>query len=127
MKALTGHQLLGKGKTLSRSSPISQVEVEEELLRLVSALETETEAFETLAVDAAKKEAAYRSNWAKAYLGAKGSIREREAWADYQMNDENYDYKISEGLVKAKREQLLSLRTSIDALRTLNANVRAQV
>ena len=112
---------------MSRSSPISQVEVEEELLRLVSVLETETEAFETLAVDAAKKEAAYKSNWAKSYHGAKGSIREREAWADYQMNDENYDYKISEGLVKAKREQLLSLRTSIDALRTLNANVRSQV
>jgi hypothetical protein len=30
-------------------------------------------------------------------------------------------------LVKAKREKLLSLRTSIDALRTLNANVRSQV
>ncbi len=112
---------------MARNSPISQVEVEEELLRLVSVLENETEAFETLAVDGAKKEAAYKSNWAKSYLSAKGSIREREAWADYQMNDENYDYKISEGLVRAKREQLLSLRTSIDALRTLNANVRSQV
>lgn len=90
-------------------------------------LEEETEAFETLSIDAAKKEALYKSNWAKSYLSAKGSIKEREAWADYQMNDENYDYKISEGLVKAKRERLLSLRTSIDALRTLNANVRAQV
>ena len=90
-------------------------------------LESETEAFETLSVDAAKKEALYKSDWAKSYLSAKGSIKEREAWADYQMNDQNYDYKISEGLVKAKREKLLSLRTSIDALRTLNANVRAQV
>jgi len=30
-------------------------------------------------------------------------------------------------LVKTKRESLLSLRTSIDAMRTLNANVRVQV
>jgi hypothetical protein len=96
-------------------------------MRLLQLLEEETEAFETLSMDAAKKEALYKSNWAKSYLSAKGSIKEREAWADYQMNDENYDHKISEGLVKAKRERLLSLRTSIDALRTLNANVRAQV
>jgi len=112
---------------VTRTTPISQVEVEEELMRLMGMLEEETEAFETLSIDAAKKEALYKSNWAKSYLSAKGSIKEREAWADYQMNDENYDYKISEGLVKAKRERLLSLRTSIDALRTLNANVRAQV
>jgi len=110
-----------------RNSPISQVDVEEEILRLLQSLEDETEAFETLAVDSAKKEATYKSNWAKSYLSAKGSIREREAWADYQMGDENYDYKISEGLVRAKREKLLSLRTGIDALRTLNANVRHQV
>jgi len=97
------------------------------MMRLLELLENETEAFETLSLDAAKKEAMYKANWAKSYLAAKGSIKEREAWADYQMNDENYDYKISEGLVKAKREKLLSLRTSIDALRTLNANVRALV
>lgn len=96
-------------------------------MRLLQLLEEETEAFETLSMDAAKKEALYKANWAKSYLAAKGSIKEREAWADYQMNDENYDYKISEGLVKSKREKLLSLRTSIDALRTLNANIRAMV
>lgn len=112
---------------MSRTTPISQVEVEEELLRLLDLLENETESFETLSVDSAKKEAKYRSDWAKGYLAAKGSIKEREAWADYQLNEENYDYKISEALVKSKREKLLSLRTSIDALRTLNANVRAQV
>jgi hypothetical protein len=38
-----------------------------------------------------------------------------------------YQFKIAEALVKAKREKLLSLRTSVDALRTLNANVRAQI
>lgn len=111
----------------SRTKPISQVEVEHELLRLMDLLEQETEAFETLAEDAAKKEALYKSNWAKEYLSAKGSIKEREAWSDYKLSDEAYDYKISEALVKAKREKLTSLRTSIDALRTLNANVRTQV
>ena len=110
-----------------RNSPISQVEIESELLRLMELLENETEAFEVLAVDAAKKEALFKSNWAKEYLAAKGSIKEREAWADYKLSGEIFDFKISEALVKSKREKLTSLRTSIDALRTLNANVRVQV
>ena len=110
-----------------RNNPISQVEIEEELLRLINALETETEKFEVLAIDAAKKEADYKSNWAKEYLSAKGSIKEREAWADYKLDQMAFDYKIAEALVKTKRESLLSLRTSIDAMRTLNANVRVQV
>ena len=80
-----------------------------------------------LAIDAAKKEADYKSNWAKEYLSAKGSIKEREAWADYKLDQMAFDYKIAEALVKTKRESLLSLRTSIDAMRTLNANVRVQV
>ena len=110
-----------------RNAPISQVEVEHEIMRLMEMLEEETEAFEKLAEDSAKKEALYKANWAKEYLSAKGSIREREAWSDYKLSDQSYDYKISEALVKAKREKLISLRTSIDALRTLNANVRSQV
>lgn len=108
-----------------RSAPISQVDVEEEIIRLLNLLETETEAFELLAEDSAKKEARYKAEWAKAYLSASGSIKEREAWADYQMESQSLDHKIAEGLLKSKREKLTSLRTSIDALRTLNANVRS--
>lgn len=110
-----------------RTSPISQVEIEKELLRLMDKLENETEQFETVAMDLAKKEALYKSNWAKEYLSAKGSIKEREAWADYKMDQQNFEYKCAEALVKAKREALLSIRSSIDAIRTLNANVRSQV
>jgi hypothetical protein len=111
---------------MGRSQPISQVEIESEIMRLLGILEEETEAFETLAVDAAKKDALMKGNWAKEYLAAKGSIKEREAWADYKLSDEAYSYKISEALVKSKREKLLTVRTSLDALRTLNANVRIQ-
>lgn len=110
-----------------RNSPISQIEIEQELLRFMDLLESETEAFEVLAVDAAKKEASYKSNWAKEYLSAKGSIKEREAWADYKMDELNYEFKIAEALMKTKREALLSIRASMDAMRTLNANVRVQV
>ena len=112
---------------MARTAPISQVQIEQELLRMMDMLEQETEAFEKLAEDSAKKEAQFRANWAKESLSAKGSIKEREAWADYKMADLNYDYKIAEALVKSKREKLISLRTSMDSLRTLNANVRVQV
>jgi hypothetical protein len=110
-----------------RSAPISQVDIEEEMLRRLSMLEDETETFESLTEDSAKKEATYKAEWAKAYLSAQGSIKEREAWADYQLADHNMQYKIAEALVKAKREKLGALRTSLDALRTLAANVRIQV
>ena len=112
---------------MGRSFPISQVDIEEELLRLMELLEADTEIFEALALDAEKKEALYKSNWAKEYLAAKGSIKEREAWADYKMDQQNFDFKCAEALVKSKREKLLSIRTSMDSMRTLNANVRAQV
>lgn len=112
---------------MNRNKPISQVEVEEEIIRLATLLEDETENFERLIQDMAHKEANYKSSWAKEYLSAKGSIKEREAWADYRLEKETFDWKISEALVKGKREKLSSLRTSIDALRTLAANVRAQV
>lgn len=110
-----------------RTSPISQVDIEEELIRLINKLEAETEQFEVVAIDSSKKEALHKSNWAKEYLSAKGSIKEREAWADYKMDQQNFEYKCAEALVKAKRELLLSIRASMDAIRTLNANVRTQV
>lgn len=110
-----------------RTGPISQVDIESEILRVLAMLEDETEAFERLAEDGAKTEAHYKSEWAKAYLNGEGSIKNREAWADYQMATAHLHYKIAEGLVKAKREKLSSLRTSLDSLRTLAANVRVQV
>ena len=67
---------------VNRSQPISQVDIEHELMRLIESLEEETEAFEQLAEDAAKKEARYKASWAKEYLSAKGSIKERESWAE---------------------------------------------
>jgi hypothetical protein len=112
---------------VNRNKPISQVEVEEEIIRLVTMLEDETENFERLIQDMANKEANYKSMWAKEYLSAKGSIKEREAWADYRLEKETFDWKIAEALVKGKREKLSSLRTSVDALRTLAANVRSQI
>lgn len=107
--------------------PISQVDVEQRILALMDELEEETEAFETLSIDAAKKESSYKGAWAREYLSAKGTIKEKEGWADYKLADDHYNWKIAEALVKSKREKLLTIRAAMDALRTLNANVRTQV
>ena len=110
-----------------RSSPISPLEIEDTMVRLVEELEEHTEAFEVLAVDQSKKDARYKSSWAKEYLAANGSIKERESWADYKLSDEYYEVKIADALLKAKKEKLNSIRTALDSLRTLAANVRAQI
>ena len=109
-----------------RTAPITQVDVEENILRLTEELEDHTEAFEVLAIDQSKKEARYKGSWAKEYLAAQGSIKERASWADYKLADELYDVKMADALLKAKKEKLNSIRTALDSLRTLAANVRAQ-
>lgn len=96
------------------------------MMRLVWQLESKTEQFEKLAVDAANKEAMLKAEWAKMYLTTAGTIRDREAQADNACKELFADHKIAEALVKSCRETLLFLRTSIDALRSLNANVRYQ-
>ncbi len=106
--------------------PMSQGAIEEELMRLSASLEEETSKFAILAEDRAKKEARYKSEWAKSFLTSEGTIKKRESLSDYQNADELYDYKIADALERAKREKLYSLRESMGALRTLAANVRAQ-
>jgi len=108
------------------NQPISQIEIEEELLRLTRMLEEETDVFAALIKDQAEREAEYKSGWAKEYLGADGPVNQRQSWADYALSDLFFQMKIADALVKAKREKLLSLRTSIDSLRTLAANLRTQ-
>lgn len=110
-----------------RDRPISQVEIEQEILRLSEVLERATEDFAELAQDAAQKESDYKRQWAGSYLSASGAVKERESWADLKTADELQAYKIAEALVKSRREMLSSVRTQLDSLRTLAANVRTLV
>lgn len=115
---------------MSRNTPITPFEVESKLLQLMDSLESETEAFEVLSVDSAKKSARYKASWARAYIrvssGGKGSIKDRESLADYENEELHFDHLVAEALTKSKQQKLTSLRTEMDALRTISANVRAQ-
>jgi hypothetical protein len=109
-----------------RNAPISQVEVEERIVALTSSLENETEAFEALSIDHAKKEAEYKRAWHSEYLRAEGPVKEREAHAGYRTAEQHMESQVAEAVMKAKREKLHTIRTALDSLRTLAANVRAQ-
>lgn len=106
---------------------LTQVDIEDRLVRYMDALEAATEEFQALAVASAEAEADAKSVWAQSYLGMSGPVRQREAMADLEADEAERLYKVAEARMKASREHLLSLRTAIDALRTLNANVRVQV
>lgn len=109
--------------------PISQDEIEQEILRLSTMLEDATDNFAVLAEESAKKDALHKVAWAKSFLGTPTeykTVKDRESWAEYQNEATLYDARIADALMRAQRERLLSLRESIGALRTLAANVRAQ-
>lgn len=107
-------------------NPMSPIDVEREILRLMQLLEDVTDEFEDISVDASEKEAEYKMAWTKDYISqqGKGPIKDREAWADYKNAPLYREWKLAEALTKAKRERLTSIRTGLDALRTLNANLR---
>jgi len=106
---------------------LTQVDIEDRLIGYMDALEEATDLFQTLSEEAAVAEADAKSVWAQAYLSMSGPVRQREALADLEADEAERIYKVAEARMKAAREHLLSLRTAIDALRTLNANVRVQV
>jgi hypothetical protein len=106
--------------------PLNQIEIESEILRLLDMLEEETGQYARLAEDEASKEARYKVAWATAYLNAAGPVKEREAQADLATGKVYELTRVADALVRAKRERLTSLRTGLDSLRTLAANLRFQ-
>lgn len=112
---------------VQRGAPIDQVQVEQEILRLTNDLEAETEAFETLSKDHAVKESDFKKAWYTAYISESGAVKSREAMAGYKTEDMRLEAQVAEALMKAKRERLHSIRSMLDALRTIAANVRVQV
>lgn len=109
-----------------RNAPITQAEIESQIVQFVHDLEGETEAFERLSVDHAKKEASYKKAWFTDYIASEGTVKDRESMAGYKHSDLYMEAQVAEALMKAKRERLHAIRTSLDSLRTLAANVRAQ-
>lgn len=103
---------------------MNPVDVEAELLRLVERLEDATLELGRLAEQAAHAEVAAKLGYARAYLAADGPVASREASATVASAEETLARRLAEGQQMAQRELLTTLRTQIDALRTIAANMR---
>lgn len=106
--------------------PISQEDIERELLRLTKELEDQTELYKNLLTSAAKKEATHKTEWSKVFLSAEGSVQQRSSWADYTCHETGYEAKVASALAASCKESLYSIRANLNALQTLSANLRAQ-
>lgn len=105
---------------------MTAVEIEQELVRVLDLLEQATYDYRELSEQAAKAHSFYKGLYWEEYLKAEGAVREREALAGMATRGRYKEDQLAEGAVKAQRELLTSLRTRVDILRTLSANVREQ-
>lgn len=117
--------------TFRATRPLSQVEVEERIQRVIERMEEETDAYDEIARDAAEAEADYKRGAARALLavinaGEKMTVAERQARADLLVADDYRKHLITTAARNSKREHLQTLRAHLDSLRTLNASIRQQ-
>lgn len=116
---------------------LTQAGVEEEILRLCSLLDDSVEHdLPDRALSAANSEAEYRVEYAKQILLAgnqPGSARnglttvdEREAIALVRCERLLRERLVSEALYETVKQRNHAIRTRIDALRTVSANLRGQ-
>ena len=91
---------------------------------LFSKLEEETEKFVEYADRAAKARAAYKMAWATVFLKTEGAMDLRRVTADSQTFPQLREKEVAEGLEKSQRQVLESLRTQMDACRTVMASAR---
>lgn len=91
-------------------------------------LEAGRDDYEKLAVAAGEAEAQYRVAYAKALLRSEASSdAKRQAEAQVATERLLFDRKVAEALRDASRERQSSIRTALEACRTLSANERAIV
>lgn len=108
--------------------PMSQAQVEEDILRLNARLEQVTEDFAVAAREAASADVTYRLAYGKALLtlaGSKMSVPLKEAAALRNSETEFMAAKLADAELKALQETSRNLRSQLDSLRSINANVRA--
>lgn len=118
------------------AKPLTQAEVEGEISRLSSAMEDALDQLARNAIDAAEAEAEYKIKYAQKLLQAGGlegsgrggrtTVDEREAIALGQCEPEFRARLIKEAHHGVSQEKLRTMRSQIDALRTIAANIRAQ-
>jgi hypothetical protein len=107
--------------------PLTPVDVEGELDRLATKLETKSDELAQLLQRAAEADVNYRLAHAKALLRAEGdTVSEREATATLAVEAELRERKTTEAVAHACLESVRSLRDQLSAVQSINANTRYQ-
>lgn len=109
------------------TEPLAQVEVESEIMRLSRLAEEVTQKLSQRARAAAEADATYKVAHAKALLLADGPQYVRDAEATVKTESEYRERRATEALLLAAQEAGRNYRAQLDALRSINANLRALV
>lgn len=103
---------------------LTQAAVERELMRLLEASEDNAHQLAEIAEIAARAEHDYKVGHAKALLRADGAVAVREAQALLAVEELHLARKIADARLMAAQEAGRQIRSSMDALRSVNASVR---
>lgn len=110
------------------SEPLTQVFVESEIVRLSGLCERVTHELSKRARESAEADSEYKRSHAQAFLMAQGkTVGDREAQAALECDEEYTRRKIAEALLLAAQEAGRNYRAQLDALRSINANLRPLV
>jgi len=110
--------------------PLSQDQVEREILRLSGELTRQTIMVRTSAQQAAQGDVDHKRATAMAWLervGREGTVPEKEAAVTVACIAEYREWKLADAVFRADREKGQNLRSQLDALRTIAANQRAAI
>lgn len=108
-------------------NPLAQVDVESEIMRLGGLCEKATHEVAKRARAAAEADADFKVANAKAFLRADGPVAVREATALVECEDQYRARKNAEAVLLAAQEAGRNYRAQLDALRSINANLRPLV
>ncbi len=107
---------------------LSQIDLEQEILRLSALAEKVTTEIARRAVAAAQADSDYKKAHASAFLMAQGkTVGDRESQAALESADEFTQKRITEAHLLGAQEAGRNYRAQLDALRSINANFRALV
>ena len=108
------------------ADPIYPVDVEKSLIELSGRLEEEVEIFAEISLQRAEAESEYKRQYHRIIVRmTDGTVAQKESMAHDKSAVAFREWKIAEALEKSTQQKLMAIRTQIESLRTISANVRA--
>lgn len=106
---------------------LTQIDLETEMMRICSRMETDIDLLADLSTQRAEAESAYKYKYSRALIETteKMAVAIKDALAHLRASDDFRQWKLLEGREKATQQSLIASRSRLDAMRTICANVRA--